>query len=483
VTGKNAEGRSADEWSYTAGDRGYTVTAKETGKNKVVNLVWYVDRKNRSMSLRYGIRDSHGRVIKKLERAVKKAADEKAESLRTGVESEQPTPLTIEQGFDEYFDLHTGNYASESRQRQDMLRASVIVKDQLGRTALWANCRSLRDARRIWRSLASQYATTGKGGPRWTVRVVGLFFACARWLRSEGRLEPGVCVAPEEWESKLIEDWQRRTKTPVVVDTPRHSPSELEAVLEALDDERVDRRMALLIDAGAERRAGQVRRCRRSDLRLTPAPGAPHGSLMVHGAGKKSGALIYLTPEQRARFDHALGEGYLSELEQSYKTGALDDFCLFPQGMLTREGKARRSFAQKHVARRTVLGWFRKLEAVAGVEHRHGRGWYGLRRQAADLMEDFTSDDRVLNAEGGWKDSRTRRKYQESERPKILAAAADARRQVRGAVGSYSRTEHVLTILASAGIPELAMEQIKAILTAEPPAEPATDTGTERDSV
>ena len=38
---------------------------------------------------------------------------------------------------------------------------------------------------------------------------------------------------------------------------------------------------------------------------------------------------------------------------------------------------------------------FKALEAIAGVGHSEGRGWYGLRRIAADLAQLATTDDCV----------------------------------------------------------------------------------------
>ena len=43
---------------------------------------------------------------------------------------------------------------------------------------------------------------------------------------------------------------------------------------------------------------------------------------------------------------------------------------------------------------------FKQLEAIAKVDHVEGRGWYGLRRIAADLAESATTDDRVKDRLG-----------------------------------------------------------------------------------
>ena len=47
------------------------------------------------------------------------------------------------------------------------------------------------------------------------------------------------------------------------------------------------------------------------------------------------------------------------------------------------------------------------LEAIAKVHHLEGRGWYRLRRIAAELAESAMTDDRVTDRLGGWHDSET----------------------------------------------------------------------------
>ena len=44
---------------------------------------------------------------------------------------------------------------------------------------------------------------------------------------------------------------------------------------------------------------------------------------------------------------------------------------------------------------------FVDLERIAGVEHRRGRSFYGLCRQATDFAPDFSQDARVLNSISG----------------------------------------------------------------------------------
>jgi hypothetical protein len=66
------------------------------------------------------------------------------------------------------------------------------------------------------------------------------------------------------------------------------------------------------------------------------------------------------------------------------------------------------------------------------VKHVEGRGWYGLRRIAADLAESATTDERVKDRLGGWQDSETRKQiYQDRQTDELRAEAAKVRRELR----------------------------------------------------
>ena len=75
---------------------------------------------------------------------------------------------------------------------------------------------------------------------------------------------------------------------------------------------------------------------------------------------------------------------------------------------------------------------FEDLERIAGVEHRCGRSFYGLRRQATDLAPEFAQDARVLNSISGHADSATREQvYQDKENERVRVQAAEVRRSMR----------------------------------------------------
>ena len=183
-------------------------------------------------------------------------------------------------------------------------------------------------------------------------------------------------------------------------------------------------------------------RCQRSHLDI-PEPNTENrtngvaghlGTLRVPGAGHKEAAPIVLTPDQRAAVDSALA-GYLVDYEALWQAGKIKDYPLFPAGRF-KKGKAKVVEVPRPLTRDAALGMFHDLEGIAKVTPVPGRGWYGVRRIAADAAEDVEKDERVLNSITGHRDSTTRRLvYQDRERPEVLNKAAATRERVRrGAV-------------------------------------------------
>jgi hypothetical protein len=170
----------------------------------------------------------------------------------------------------------------------------------------------------------------------------------------------------------------------------------------------------------------------------------PAGSLEqveIPGAGKKHGEVVVLTPEQRRAVDRALA-GYLANYEAAWKAGQIEDYYLFPGSKMRMLDDTGRRWTRKLRANVKALTrdgarvGFRELEGIAGVKHSPGRGWYGLRRIAADLAESATTDDRVKDRLGGWQDSQTRKHiYQDRETDALRILAAGVRRQMRMGIG------------------------------------------------
>lgn len=155
--------------------------------------------------------------------------------------------------------------------------------------------------------------------------------------------------------------------------------------------------------------------------------------LRITGAGHKTASPMVLTQAQRAAVDRAL-TGYLKHFEDAWRLGSIEDYPLFPAGRLVK-GRSKLVSDAKPLTRAAALDMFHHLERAAGVAAVKGRGWYGVRRIAADLAEDIEPDERVLNSITGHRDSATRRGvYQQNERPEVLSKAATTRERIRGLI-------------------------------------------------
>jgi hypothetical protein len=109
----------------------------------------------------------------------------------------------------------------------------------------------------------------------------------------------------------------------------------------------------------------------------------------------------------------------------------MTDYPLFIGERMVR-GRAKWRDDPQPLSRDAALTMFRAIERVASVEHVHGRGWYGVRRIASDVVEDVEVDERVQDTVLANRKSRRRTRYQERERKQILTRASDARHTMRG---------------------------------------------------
>lgn len=472
--------RRGDRWTYSYGVKPYIVFAFERPERG--NQVWIRwtdlskpdlrrpgEHKRQVQSLGLVVRDQAGRLDAALVRAAELAVQQFQARLVTGVtppapvQPEQeaatvratPDTLTLREGFALALDPVRGKYATTDTRHYDQI---VKYEERLfgGRPGLrplinpdlpWRGL-ELRDIRVLWRAMADAYVRTeGKEfGVRAAEMMIDSILSIAAWLREECRIPPDAARSPDGWRRRLKEEWALRTgeqhKRPY---RPRHTEEEFRRIFAALDDPRVDPRIRLAIELAAECRTGQVLRCTRRMLTLTevdPAdydklPAGSLGQVVIPGAGKKHGEIVVLTPEQRRAVDDAL-VGYLANFESAWLAKEIEDYWLFPGSrmrMLDETGQrwVRRVRAGvKPLSRDGARQAFKDLEVIAKVDHIPGRGWYGLRRQAADMAETATTDDRVKDRLGGWQDSETRKLiYQDRETDALRAQAASVRRQLR----------------------------------------------------
>lgn len=445
-------------WQYQRGEYSNTVTAIErTDRGRTVEVRWWVPALKRFQrrSLGFGIRDANGSIVPELEQQAVRQTQSMYDALRAGrsplqsPDSEEG-PLALKAGFDLATTVPTGLYVVESDHLKDVRRAARDILDIIGRTArgeprTWDTLNNA-SARELWLGLARRYKATEQGGAAWTERCVVVLIQVSQWLAGEERIARAL-VMKKGWRDQLRREWEQYTGSRITKSTPRHSEEEIRKIFAALDHPDVDPRIALAIELGAEARLGQVSRLMRSDVDLSPVGAFSLGRVVVNGSGKKLGVTRDLTPEERAAIDRALN-GYLRDLEDVYQGGLREDYPMLPAGRLRydvapsrvpRKGKditpvrrAKLSTSQFPIDRRTLNDLFHDLERSAKVNPVPGRGWYGIRRRAADVYEDYEKDERILNDQTGHKKSETRREvYQERDRETIRAKSAETRRRVR----------------------------------------------------
>jgi integrase len=425
-------------WSESFGVYGATIRIAEPEPGGVLYLLW-LDKKGKQQKRSLGHRD---RREGKREALAAASAMMQANAAVRGVvvinpqpqperqtKQDAPAPLTLAQGVARMFDPLKGAYATVNehvRQAKRYTEAAVALLDQ---DLTWEDFTAGTMMYLV--RLMAQRSRDGSGANA-AEKTCVMLYAVASWLRQEGLIPDSAAIPKANWKVKLREEWRALTGHRVEVQRPRHQVDEVAAIFAALP--KADPRLRLLIELAAELRAGQAVRAKRSDLILDEQVGGfGLGRFIVHGAGKKHGETVDLHPELRALVDEVLSTGYLSEAEAAYQSGEISDYFLFPTGKL--QGGAYVPLyraTDKPLSDHTLREKFGELEAIAGVEHRRGRAFYGLRRQATDLAPEFAQDAQVLNRISGHSDSATRERiYQDPQNERVRARAAEARRNMR----------------------------------------------------
>ena len=461
-------------WTYSYGARPFTVNAYERPeRGHQVWIRWTNAQKSgreKRDKLPLGLRVRNlrlGKLDAQLVKAAERAVQQFQAKLLTGVQqSAQPVAttasltakapcLTLREGFDIALHPTEGKYPATSTRRYDqMLKyrerlfgaadgAPPLIDPSLSWAALEA-----KHTRAMWRRMAARYLETEgrEFGLRAAEGIIDALYSVASWLREEDHIPCDAAHPPHNWRKRLKEEWAQRTgERHTRPNRPRHSEEEYRQIFAALSDPRVDPRIRLAIELAAECRTGQVLRCTRTMLTLTDiaateyesAPPGALGQIEIAGAGKKHGEVVMFTPEQRRAVDDALA-GYLANYEAAWLAGELKDYYLFPGSRMRILDEAGRRWTRrvragaKPLSRDGARAAFQELERIARVPYVRGRGWYGLRRIAADMAETETTDDRVKDRLGGWKDSETRKQiYQDRETDRLRVEAASVRRRIR----------------------------------------------------
>lgn len=445
-------------WRYQKGEYSNTVTAAERlDRDRTIEVRWWVPtlQKFQRRSLGYAIRDATGSIVPELEQQAVRQTQSIYDALMAGRSPlngprAESGPLTLRAGFDLATEVPTGLYVVESDHLKDVRRAARDIVDVLGRTPrgdprTWDSLNN-GVVRELWLGLARRFKASKAGGPSWTERCVVVLLQVSQWLAAEERITRAILIK-KAWREQLRREWEQYTSSRITKSTPRHSEDEIRRMFAVLEHPDADPRVALVLQLGAEARLGQVRRLMRSDVDLSPVGIFGLGRVVVHGSGKKMGVRRDLTPEERAAIDRALA-GYLRPLEEAYQDQLRADYPIFPAGRLRFDvapsrvsrrkatvqpvKRAKLSVTNTPIDKRTLNDQFHELERIAKVDSVPGRGWYGIRRRATDVYEDYEKDERVLNDQTGHKKSETRREvYQERERETIRARSAETRRRVR----------------------------------------------------
>jgi hypothetical protein len=430
-----------DLWSHQVGRAPHRVTVYERAdRGGRVYLEYYVDGKRKPRAAETeSIRDARGRIQKKKQDAAIAEAEALAAELRGG------RPIAVRRGamtLDEGLSLafaERGCYQldpKEDRWTADALRlARDAVRLLGGGQVCWRDV-TPGMIRGVWRAICREVGSTGAGHDR-AKKTLIVFFRIARYLEGEG-MDERFPRPMKGWRDELLKDWAKATKKEVVTHQPSFSEDEAALLMERRGEG--DPRLALALLIGGRLRGGQAIRALRSHLDLSPGVGIGHGALRIPAVStKKRIPVLWLNEEERAEIDRVLQDGYLRQLEAAFHAGELEDYPLFPGGRLTEKDRLLRwppREARKRPLRpmdgASLIHHLHDLERRVGIIPEQGRGWHGLRRLYSDFDEESGVDDRVKDNLGGWKPGSTMRRgvYQKKENPKVLAAAAEARRRI-----------------------------------------------------
>lgn len=414
------------------------------------HVVWYGERADKGgvcytrtwsaargnwiwQSCRTKVRDTHGNLDAAAQAAVLELAKQRHDRL-TGklspLAAELRAPVTIGQAW-AILTGEDGRFPNRTPYRDELKAGIDEAARVLGSDFAWMHLDEAAFTRVIRHKVKTARAKKFTGF-RVAIQIGTSLITIMGLLRDSGRI-PGNVAVPggRRWREdlkKYVTDLSDGIEPDV--QRPRHSIDELRAIIAAAP--KVDPRFALMLALGAEIRIGQVRRARRSSLDLE------RGIFRSPGRGGKKGAIVELTAGQLRAVNAAL-TGYLVDLE-----GTLPDFPLFPAGRLVHKGEQVVATIERHgeaapVDKRTLNDWFRAAETVAQVEHKTGRGAYGLKRRAVDEALALGISKDALQEHGGWTSDRMPNTvYRDQRKDAARHEASEVRAKIRGEKGGDS---------------------------------------------
>ena len=444
-------------WSHAIGQkaRPHRVTVFENPQREwTLMLRWGSPRRVESLGRK--LRTAEGKVIREVERWAKAQAQAKYEALIRGDDERatgEPTPdvaLMIGEAVAKLTDKAHGKYPTASQHRKETLAALAFAAVVWGADRAW-NSVGKADLRALGRRRIDELRAGGHDGLAGAEHSVQRVLTVAQWLRDEDLIAPGACVPPKNWKEELRTYWLEVSASAELPQPkrPRYTTDDALRIVDAAA--AVDPRLALMLWLAPNQRLGQVARVRRSNVSLET------NEVRIPTKGKKRGAVIDMTPGERAVLDLALSVGYLRELEAAYQRKELTEYPLFPAGQLPGGRVLRRGFASasdkpaswrapdspvatvaRHasagiVARKTISDWFDAAEAKAEVPKVAGRGPYGVRRTFVDAGKALKISREGLTALGGWADPQMAdRIYAAEEQRYARQEARDVRARIRG---------------------------------------------------
>jgi hypothetical protein len=492
-------------WEETVGRRPHTVWVGEREVGGNVYVRWSVGRKPIPRSLGFKIRDERKRERKtdkekalRIARKILEALEEGRDALAVLQElvsgrlpgaaaaggAEEGSHLTLQRALDRALKVPTGMYVVDDAHVRSMRRVSKLLIEALGPRFSMGDL-TATTGETVWRHILGQARAAGGEvtGYGKAEKAVAMLYTVARWIHERNPKEAPGTNPTRRWESKLRAEWEKAfgQKLPDAKKL-RYTREEARALFRNLH--KADPRVQLVIQLGAELRAGQVSRSMRSHLDLGEVGAFGLGMFEVEGRGKKHGEIVHLTPAQREFVDRCLGpEGHLHELEEAYQEGRIPDYCLWQKGRMHKG----RIPLERHVANPgpmdpgSLIDLFKKFEKAAGVTHVEGRDFHGLRRIMTDIAEDYTGDSRELDRLTGHAVSGTRSTiYQDRHKEEFREGAAAVRARMRADItagrqapkrrgGRESRepgeNRRVRAVLEAEGLPAERIEQLLEVLS------------------
>ena len=370
--------------SYGAGEWGRNrVRVFPDPKTGLFQIEWREDGRRLSRSLKHRDWARAKRQADQFAAGFIDAPNGKAEA--------EPEPLTLEKLFEIYGEEVTPTKGRHTR-RHDRAAMAMFL-ECFGRDRRPGTL-SQRDWDRFIR-----LRRAGKVGPsgepvsdRTVERDLRFLLAVLNWA-GRSRDEEGRLLL-EANPLRGLKPPREKNPTRVLL-----SAAEYEALLEASAQMDWRFRVALVLAHETGHRIGAIRQLRRSDIDLGT------GVIRWRGEHEKTG-YEHRTP---------LTDEALAVLDEARRRNpGIGDTPLLP---------APKNPA-KCMHRCLVAKWWRKAEALAGLEPKRGRGWHSLRRKfASDLMDQPL---KVLCELGGWKTAQTVLQcYQRADEDKLRKALAE----------------------------------------------------------